>query len=52
MSAKNKFIKEYLDKLKDYDYVGVEIELPLINCLHPHKVEKNVINELVFFYRP
>lgn len=38
--------KEFFDKLSDNDYVGIEIEMPLINNRKPYQIDNNIIQTL------
>lgn len=46
MEAKQYFIENYIDKFKESDYVGVEIEMPIINLNTPYIVDNYVVEEL------
>ena len=46
MEARSLFAKRLFDKLNDNNYVGVEIELPVINNNEGHVVDKEIIKEL------
>ena len=46
MNFKERIYEKYFSKLKNSEYVGVEIELPIINLKEPCIVEKVVIQEL------
>ena len=46
MESKQYFIENYIDKFKESDYVGVEIEMPIINLNIPYIVDNYVVEEL------
>lgn len=50
MDIKQYFVKEYTDKFSENNYIGVEIELPIINCIFPHIVSSRVIEGLFFTF--
>lgn len=47
MNLDNKIYDRFLSKLSYSEYVGVEIELPIINLYWPFKVEMNIIQNLL-----
>lgn len=46
MEIKRYFIEKYIDKFSKNDYIGVEIEMPIINPSHPYVVDSKIIEEL------
>ena len=46
MEIKQYFIEEYIDKFSENDYIGVEIEMPIINLNFPYIVESQVVEGL------
>lgn len=46
MDIRNLFAKRLFDKFSDSDFVGVEIELPILNNNEGHIIDKKIIKEL------
>lgn len=46
MNFKERIYEKFFSKLKNSEYVGVEIELPIINLKKPFIIEKNIIQDL------
>lgn len=46
MELKQYFIENYINKFSENDYIGVEIEMPIINLNFPYIVNSKVIEEL------
>lgn len=46
MEIKQYFIKNYIDKFRESDYIGVEIEMPIVNLNSPYIVNSKVIEGL------
>lgn len=46
MNIKKELIKKYITPLKESDYVGVEIELPIVNTCYPYIVNSEIIQQL------
>ena len=46
MEIKRYFIENYIDKFSNNDYIGVEIEMSIINPSHPYVVNGKIIEEL------
>lgn len=46
MEIKQYFIENYINKFSENDYIGVEIEMPIINLNSPYIVNNKVIEEL------
>lgn len=42
--------KHFFDKVNKSDYVGVEIEMPIVNLTYPHKVDMKIIQKLFLFF--
>ena len=46
MEIKQYFIENYINKFSENDYIGVEIEMPIINLNSPYIVNSKVIEGL------
>ena len=46
MNIQKELIKKYITPLKESDYVGVEIELPIVNTCYPYIVNSEIIQQL------
>ena len=46
MNFKERIYEKFFSKLRKSEYVGVEIELPIINLKKPFIIEKKVIQDL------
>ena len=46
MEIKQYFIENYINKFSENDYIGVEIEMPIINLNFPYIVNSKVIEGL------
>jgi len=47
MDLDNKIYEKFISKLSYSEYIGVEIELPIINILPPYTIEMDVIQKLL-----
>ena len=45
MNIQKELIKKYITPLKESDYVGVEIELPIVNTCYPYIVNSEMANQ-------
>lgn len=50
MKIKQYFIENYINKFSENDYIGVEIEMPIINLNYPYIVNSKVIEGLFSFF--
>ena len=44
--VRDNFVETYIQKMKETPYVGVEIEMPIINNQYPYQIDKKIINGL------
>ena len=47
MNIRDTFIKQYINRLQESDYIGVEIELPIVNSKYPYTIDERIV-ELLF----
>ncbi len=50
MEIKQYFVEKYINKFSESDYIGVEIEMPIINSNHPNIVDNQVIEGLFLVF--
>lgn len=50
MNMKQYFVKNFIDKFEESDYIGVEIEMPIINLKPPYIIESQIVEELFLYF--
>lgn len=46
MMVEELFVNKFIQKIRKSKYVGIEIEMPLVNMIQPYKVDKKIVQEL------